>query len=281
MNQNKDLSNIVQAFPGVIIEINRVIDLPETDYKSLSFIIEKDPAICAKILKIVNSAYYGMSSTISSIPDAVSILGFDTVHQIALTISVMNIINDKKAAGFDTIHLWKHSFFTAAISRYMSSNFDISHPDEAYITALLHDIGKFILFKLSPQYFYKIKQFAADNKIGFHIAEKRIKKGPTHAALGAQAAIEWKFPQTIIDAIKYHHEYSKNAVSKESLILLILANYIEKNKKFILNSGINLDKMHPEITKLLHEPLVDITNWLPELIKKSEKEFNLFTKHKE
>lgn len=164
MNSNLKITDIVKsipAFPHIIIEINRVIDLPETDYKTLSTIIEKDPAICAKILKIVNSAFYGMPSKIANIPDAVSVLGFDIVHRIAITISVINTMNSE---GLPDLEFFRHLFYTASISRYISYNFRISRPDDAYIAGLMHDIGKLIIYKIKPDYFKKIQQTAREKK---------------------------------------------------------------------------------------------------------------------
>ena len=223
MNNNKkkiEAEDVIPAFPSVIVEINRIIDLPETDYKKLSNIIEKDPAICAKILKIVNSAFYGMSSQVANIPDAVSVLGFDTVHRIALTISVLHTVKQvKNSKNFDYARLWKHLFFTAAISRYISTKFKTGKPDEAYITGLMHDIGKFILFYINPDYYLQIQKTVKDKKVSFSKAEEIIGKYPTHSRLGAFATKTWKFPANLTDAIKFHHSYSEKASSKNDLFL--------------------------------------------------------------
>ncbi|MDY0361706.1 MAG: HDOD domain-containing protein [Desulforegulaceae bacterium] len=275
-NKNFDISKSIPAFPHIIIEINRVIDLPETDYKTLSKIIEKDPAICAKILKIVNSAFYGMPSKIANIPDAVSVLGFDIVHRIAITISIINTINTDHFSDFE---LLKHLFYTGSISRFISLNFKISTPDDAYVTGLLHDIGKLIIHRIKPEYFEQIRETAIEKKINFNKAEKLLNKYPGHGPIGAFAASQWKFPKKLIDSIRYHHNFTKKAASPQDLILLMISNYIDNNKLKILNSGININKINPEISELLKKPLMEINYWLPELITKTEDEFKNFAEN--
>ncbi|MGE4520248.1 MAG: HDOD domain-containing protein [Desulfobacteraceae bacterium] len=277
--KNKKKLNITEsipAFPYVIIEINRVIDLPETDYKTLSLIIEKDPAICARILKIVNSAFYGMPSKISNIPDAVSVLGFDIVHRIAITISVINTMSEER---FMDIELLRHLFFTASISRYISMKFKISRPDDAYVAGLLHDIGKLIIHKINNNYFKKIQQTAVEKKIPFSKAEKLLNRFPGHSAIGAFAAKEWKFPVKLIDSIRYHHSFTKKASCVEDLVLLMISNYIDNHKAKILNSGIEVEKIHPEISGFVKKPLQEINYWLPELLKSTEEEFRNFSEN--
>ncbi|MCB9493821.1 MAG: HDOD domain-containing protein [Desulfobacteraceae bacterium] len=279
MNSNLKITDIVKsipAFPHIIIEINRVIDLPETDYKTLSTIIEKDPAICAKILKIVNSAFYGMPSKIANIPDAVSVLGFDIVHRIAITISVINTMNSE---GLPDLEFFRHLFYTASISRYISYNFRISRPDDAYIAGLMHDIGKLIIYKIKPDYFKKIQQTAREKKVRFNKAEKIINEFPDHAMLGAIAAKEWKFPEKLVSSIRYHHGFTKKAGCMEDLVLLMISNYIDHNKSKILNSGIEIEKVHPEISQILKKPLLQISYWLPELLNRIENEFKNFAEN--
>ncbi|MGM0417827.1 MAG: HDOD domain-containing protein [Thermodesulfobacteriota bacterium] len=275
-----EAEDVIPAFPSVIVEINRIIDLPDTDYNKLSRIIEKDPAICARILKIVNSAFYGMSSQVASIPDAVSVLGFDTVHRIALTISVVETVKQgKNPDNFDYKHLWKHLFFTAAINRHISIKFKTGKPDEAYITGLMHDIGKFILFYINPGYYLKIQETVKKQKVSFSKAEELVARYPSHSRLGAFAAKTWKFPANLTDAIKYHHNYSANASSKKDLLLIMISNYIDNHKEIILNAGINTGDLHPEVVNYFKQGISEINFWLPEILESTENEFKTFAEN--
>jgi HD-like signal output (HDOD) protein len=277
LNKQKiKLADSLPSFPSVIIEINRVIDLPETDYKTLSYIIEKDPGVCARILKIVNSAFYGMPSKISNIPDAVSVLGFDIVHRIAITLSIANTMNKE---GFMDIELLRHLFYTASISRFISIKYKISKPDDAYVAGLLHDIGKFIIHKINKNYFHKVKRTALEKNISFSKAEKLLNEFPTHSAIGAFAAKEWKFPVKLIQSIRYHHCFTTKVKCIDSLVLLMISNYIENNKEKILNSGIDSDKIHPEIMAYGKTPLMEINYWLPNLLDEAKHEFKNFAEN--
>ena len=268
---------IIPAFPAVIVEINRIIDLPETNYKKLSAIIQKDAAICARILKIVNSAFYGMASEISAISDAVSVLGFDFVHRIAITVSVLNTIKiNEKDKRFNEVKLLKHLFFTAQINRFLSMNYHIVNPSDAYVVGLLHDIGKFILYKMSPEYYYEIEKKVLKDNISFFDAENQVQGFPSHSELGAFAAKQWRFPKKLVESIKYHHNYNTEIDSQSDLILLITSNFIENNKKNILNSYIDSSMIHPSMLGYFNNLVKDIDKWLPKLLSKSEKEFYTF-----
>lgn len=269
--------NIIPAFPSIIIEINRIIGLPETDYKKLSSIIQKDPAISARILKIVNSAFYGMPSQVLSITDAVSILGFDIVHRIALTISVLNTINPKNTPEFNQLDLLKHLFFTANINRFLSVTHNMTKPSEAYTAGLLHDIGKFILYKMNAPHYKKITNRAKEKNMCFCKAEKEIKGLPSHSDLGAYAAKKWNFPNKLVEAIRYHHKSMDKLNDKDDIILLMTSNFIENNKESILNSQLDILQIPPYNQEPFKKIVLDIKTWLPQILNQSEKEFQTFT----
>lgn len=97
--------------------------------------------------------------------------------------------------------------------------------------------------------------------------------------LGAIAAKEWKFPEKLVSSIRYHHGFTKKAGCMEDLVLLMISNYIDHNKSKILNSGIEIEKVHPEISQILKKPLLQISYWLPELLNRIENEFKNFAEN--
>jgi len=276
---NIDINKAIPSFPWIIIEINRLMDSRDATYEMMASIIEKDPAICLKVLKIVNSAFYGMSSSISNIPDAVSILGFDAVHRISLTISAFKTIgNVSVSSNFNEWNLWKHLFMTASISRYISMQFKISSSCDAYIAGLLHDMGKLILYSLVPSYYAKIQQISRDRGIPFYRVEEKLGKNPTHSELGAFAAKKWNFPKRLIRAIRYHHSTDLSGEqSREDIELLILSNTIETYKFLILNNDESWKKyLTDSVLENMHKIIDSVRYWLPGVIEEAEKEFNLF-----
>ncbi|MBE9547516.1 MAG: HDOD domain-containing protein, partial [Proteobacteria bacterium] len=140
----------IPTLPAVAVKVNSMLRDYDTSINKLSETIEKDQAIVSKILRLVNSAFYGFQSRVSSIPHAMVLLGFSTVRNAVISVSVIGAFSKKgKFEGFDIRDFWVHSVAVAVTSRHLSEKSRLVMPDEAFVAGLLHDVGKVIL----AQYF--------------------------------------------------------------------------------------------------------------------------------
>jgi HD-like signal output (HDOD) protein/nitrogen-specific signal transduction histidine kinase len=168
-------------------------------------ILTNDPSLCAKVLKMVNSAYYGLGSRVDGIDQAVAYLGTDAVKNIAVCSAVYQAFNTRKGdSAFNLKLFWWHSLKCALLSRIFAKEVAYSSPEEAFVAGLLHDIGKLVLWVNFPEkYTELIKQYEDRAEM---LATGESQLGATHSQIGAWLLDRWKFPSLVADSAFYHHE---------------------------------------------------------------------------
>lgn len=194
------------AFPQSvqkILELTRDINcLP----KDLVNVIEKDPVMTMKILKVINSAYYGLPNKITSVSQSVVYLGLNTIKNLALSIAAVGMLPRFNTSGFDIQRYLLHSLTTATVARqlcgvYAKGQID---PADGYIAGLLHDFGKAVFAQFMAVDFSKALAISQDRGIPLHLAETEI-IGADHGMVGAMLATKWQFPAHLVECIRDHH----------------------------------------------------------------------------
>jgi putative nucleotidyltransferase with HDIG domain len=194
------------AFPRAvqkILELTRNINcLP----KELVGVIEKDPVMTMKILKVINSAYYGLPSKITSVGQSVVYLGINTIKNLALGFAAVGILPRMNAAGFDVQRYLLHSLVVGGASRQLATQFakGEADPGDCYIAGLLHDFGKVVFAQFLAEEFRAALAHGIEHSIPLHEAEKLV-IGVDHGLVGAMLAKRWAFPDHLVDCIRDHH----------------------------------------------------------------------------
>jgi len=187
-----------------VLEMSRQIGcLP----KDLVAVIEKDPVMTLKVLKVVNSAYYGLPYPITSISQGVVYLGLNTVKNLALAFAAVGILPRFNAAGFDIQRYLTHSLMTAVVARQLCATFARGEVDPAdcYITGLLHDFGKVVFAQFMAPEYRRVLALAAERRLRLHEAEREV-IGADHCHVGSLLAAKWRFPDALVDCIGHHHD---------------------------------------------------------------------------
>jgi HD-like signal output (HDOD) protein len=211
--------------PAVIIEIQKLLSDPNSTTGQIAELIETDQAIAVKILKLANSAFYGLSGKVTSIQHAAVILGYKTLGEL-ITIAGFSGLMGKKLSGYgyNSDELWKHSLAVALGSKIIAEKKQPEATNELLTAGLIHDIGKIIL---DPYVFKKRRDFQTllkNRDLTFLEAEKHI-LGFDHAEIASEVCKNWKLPDLLTGAIKYHHCPSLSNGNKMAFILH-LADYI-------------------------------------------------------
>jgi putative nucleotidyltransferase with HDIG domain len=194
------------AFPRSvqkILELSRNIDcLP----KDLVGVIEKDPVMTMKVLKVINSAYYSLPYKITSVAQSVVYLGLNTVKNLALSFAAIGILPRLNAAGFDIQRYLLHSLTTAAIARQLCTRYAKGEADPAdcYVAGLLHDFGKVVFAQFLAPEFRQALALSAERRQPLYLAEREV-FGADHGLVGALLAERWQFPETLVACIREHH----------------------------------------------------------------------------
>ena len=234
----KDLVDSIKeklSFSKVAARILRLFESDDLSSYQLAKVVALDPVLAAYILKISNSAYYNFSGKIKTLSDAITLIGFEEIKKIVIMISAKNAF--KVSDEIDKL-LWEHSLAVAVGCSVINSMINITDEGEAYISGLLHDIGK-IVYKKSELTNYKdiIKQ-AYDTGKEIRFLEKEI-FGYNHADVGGYLLQNWNFEQSIIDAVSFHHlnftiKNTSGFLKKSALVNLadfIVNNLIGVGKK--------------------------------------------------
>ena len=265
------------TLPLIALEVNKMLQDYDTSISKLAQTIEKDQAMVPRILKLVNSAFFGFRSKIGSISHAVILLGFNTVRNAVVSISIIDTFSKNKEAleGFDIAEFWKHSLAVAVISRYLAEKTRLQPPEDSFTGGLLHDIGKIILFQYFQDLFKKVWISAKENKLSFYDAEK--KEIPiTHARIGGYLAKRWQLPESISDVIQYHHAFSKNANNLNLVMTVHVADIIANSFMPGQKNKLDFSLIYPDAISLMKLQLDTVSNWFPEISKEIESACQFF-----
>lgn len=229
------------SVPRIYSELTKALVEEETDAKDVAAIISQDIAMSAKVLQLVNSAFFSQTATISTIEQAVVRLGFQMVKNLALTVEVFADSESTRIAhGFSIETAQSHAFHLAALAKQLISDRTLS--EDAFMAGILHDIGKLILAKEMPEKYTEVIAHAAANELPLHQAERQL-LGTTHAEIGAYLMGIWGLPYPIVEAIANHHEPSRVAARDEFGILDALyvadclVNDIEIDTEYLKETG--------------------------------------------
>ncbi len=210
MTTNAELLKLVERMPAFPQGVTKVLELTaraDCAPKELVKVIEHDPVMTMKILKLVNSAFYGLSRPINSINHGVVFVGINTIKNLALTIAAIGMLPQRNAAGFDMNQFLMHSLGVAGISKKLASVLGVPDKDatDYFIAGLLHDFGKVALAQYKAEEFREALALAADGEMTLAQAEQQV-LGVDHAEIGALLAENWTLPMELVDCIRYHHQ---------------------------------------------------------------------------
>lgn len=259
------------TLPTVYAQVEELCKNPEVDADELAKVIETDPSITLKMLKLSNSAFFGFNREIKSIRDAVALLGNETVQNAVLSISIFEALKDQEhSAGLDKKEFWKHSAAVGSIVRFMTKKMKIER-EESFTSGILHDIGKIILDGLFAEFYVGVIKSVSEKKMPIIEAEETT-LNLTHTKLGQELAESWGIPPKLTEAISHHHSPQKAERDSELASLVHVADAIARN----LGYGSGGDPYVPCIQTFALEQLAisaeDIVGWEAEMATVMEKD---------
>ncbi len=200
------VSGNLPSMPQVLVQLIDCCHNPEVPLQEIGRIVDKDAAISAKVLQLVNSVFIGSRTAIRSIEQAVIHLGMDTVRNLAISISVQQVFRRVETNGLLSIdRFWHHSYYNALLSRNIAVAIGDPNPSEAYLAGLLHDIGKLLLWMAFPGSYAPLllKGIRCHNARLAFLEEEKLHVN--HCQAGAWLCEQWQLPTLIADAIRFHH----------------------------------------------------------------------------
>lgn len=252
------------AFPKSvqkILELTRDVNCAPKD---LVQVIDKDPVVTVKVLRVVNSAYYSLPKQITSINHAVVYLGFNTIKNLALSIAAIGMLPADNAAGFDGQQYLIHSLSTAGIAKQLALRVEDADPMDCFIAGLLHDFGKVVFAQFMPAEFRQALQLCQREQTSLHLALHQV-IGADHAAVGAMLVEKWRFAPDLIETIRQQHGTDRQ--DTDMIACVFAANQISKKLEFGFGGNPFIEELTPAIAKrlggTLDEVMVDLGDLTP------------------
>jgi putative nucleotidyltransferase with HDIG domain len=255
---SQKLASAVDGMPAFPRSVQRILELTRdvnTTPKELVEVIDKDPVVTVKILKVVNSAYYGLPKQITSIGHAVVYLGFNTIKNLALSIAAIGMLPKDNASGFDVGQYLLHSLATAGLAKQLAATVDDADPMDCFIAGLLHDFGKVVFAQFMPNEFKAALAHSHVNNGSLHLALQEI-IGADHVIVGAMLVEKWRFAPELIETIRYQR--AGDLKDTDMIACVFGANQISKKLKFGFGGNPCIDEFPATVQKRLGGTLDEV-----------------------
>ena len=213
------------TMPGAGAKMLSLLEEPDTTVSEIEEILRYDPGLTANVLKLANSAYFGIPSKIGSLKQAVILLGLKRLIQIVVATCVSAVM-DRSVPGYDLPagDLWRHSIAVSIAAEALVKDKKISGADDVFTPALLHDVGKLVLGAFVSEELEAIESIAAKG-VPFVVAENMI-LGTDHAEIGAQILAQWNLPSDVINAVRWHHDPDSPEAFDTQMDVVYLSNLL-------------------------------------------------------
>jgi putative nucleotidyltransferase with HDIG domain len=262
---SQKLAAAVDGMPAFPKSVQKILELTRDSNatpKDLVQVINNDPVVTVKILKVVNSAYYSLPKQITSVGNAVVYMGFNTIKNLALSIAAIGMLPKDNAAGFDSQQYLLHSLATAAIAKKLALSLDDADPMDCFIAGLLHDFGKVVFAQFMPNEFKQALQTSQANGTSLHLA-LRESIGADHAVVGAMLVEKWRFAPALIETIRNQH--GEDLKDTDMIACVFGANQIAKKLNFGFGGNTFVEEFSPKIAKRLGGTLDEVIEKLGDL----------------
>ena len=187
------------TLPGIVNKLTRMAEDPDTTTEQMGKVIAKDHILAAKLLRLVNSAFYGFPQRISSINSAIILLGFNVIKSLIISASIFEVMEAQD------VELWEHSLGCAVVCSVLAARLGVKDPEEVSTAGLIHDIGKVAIKMELPKEYEMITRLARVKNIS-RLEAERLVLGLDHAEVGGWLAKSWNLPNKLVEPIACHHD---------------------------------------------------------------------------
>jgi putative nucleotidyltransferase with HDIG domain len=195
----------IPSLPNVLNTVNSLLDDPATSLQEIGKVLSTDEGLASRVLKLVNSAYYGLPRMVSTIPLAMTILGAKAVKSHVVNIAYSDLMCNLAGNSEEYSLLWRHALSTGSWARAIATKSGEVDPEEAFTAGLIHDVGQALCLRFRPDAYGKLVREAYKSGKPLLGVEKEV-VGIDHTRLGAWAASRWRLPEPLVNAVAWHHD---------------------------------------------------------------------------
>lgn len=264
--EQQQLLNFVDHMPAFRASVQRLLQLSadlNADNREIVQVIEADPLMTAKVLKVINSPFYGLVNKISSVPRAVVHLGINTIKNIALSVAAIGCLPPHNRAGFDNQAFLLHSLACAAICKHLAEQrgVPVTESSHYFVAGLLHDFGKIVFAECVPDDYREALELAKQQERPLQEVETEI-LGFNHSQAGQMLAKHWGLAEDLIEAIGQHHNRQPQTLLSHCLLA---ANQIGKKLGFGYAGNPVIDPLPPASLEFFGQDLEALVTGLGDL----------------
>ena len=244
----------VVTIPATVHRITAKINSGQASAADIAQDISQDQVLAAKVLKLVNSGFYGFRQPITTVTHAMVMLGLDMVKTLVLTASVMDIVSamNRMMAG-----LWQHSLATARAASAIAERLDAPNPEEHALSGLLHDMGKVVIAQVFAAEHVRIRSLVAERRCLQVEAELEV-LGVSHAEVGSWLLRKWSLPDKLVYPIAYHHAFHPGREHADRTAVVHLADILARAKDIGNPGDARMPAPHPDALSLLRLTMEDV-----------------------
>ena len=244
------------TLPRTVLKITELVNDPKSSAKDLAKVITDDQILTARLLKLVNSSFYGLPQRISTVTGAIVLIGFDAIRNLLLTTSVFDLFAGRnKEKQQKQEQFWDHSLGCAVGAKVIGNYLRYDNIEELFVAGLLHDIGKIVEMMFQPDEFLKVAAAISRENLLMIRAEIRI-LGYSHAEIGKLLAEKWNLPSKLVQIIAHHHQPTDAGSFAIETAIVHLADIFCR----ALNMGSGGDNKIPPLDRFAWESLKIQTN---------------------
>lgn len=215
------------SLPDVYLRLKAVLDDPNSNLADVAEVVVNDPAMTVRLLRIVNSAYFGLGVEIDTVSRAVGLLGTHEVHDLVLAAAVTQSFEGMSNDIMDMQNFWQRSVVCAITSRELASLCNVQDSERLFVVGLLRDIGHLFIYQLAPQEAQRSIELARAQGVALHKAERAL-LGGDYARVGADLMRQWQLPQSIWEPTEYQAEPEKSQDYDVFTSLIHIAAHLTK-----------------------------------------------------
>lgn len=245
----------LNSLPEVYTRINDLVDDPYCSAEDVSRVASQDPSLTTRLLKLVNSPFYGFASTIDTVSRAIAVIGMRELRDLVLATSVTRMFKGIPSDLVDMTQFWKQSIYCGLIARALSRQRDAAHGERMFVAGMLHKIGALILYKKIPELSRESLSRVQFNNEVLYLVENEV-IGFNHADVGGELIRQWKLPANLVAAVAHHLSPKDKGDNSSETSTVHLAN--------LITTAIRPE--HKEVIPPLDPTAWDIAGCPPELL---------------
>lgn len=221
----RNMPKSLGSYAPVLDEIEAALESPQCSLVTIGEAIERDPDLTARLLRLGNSAFYGYSTRLSTVAEALSLIGIQQVQDLILASSIIEHFKGLPADFLDMESFWRHSLACGIAARLLAMEKRLPKSEKFFVAGLLHDVGRLVLLMQAPELARKVVERYRGGGILLQEAEREV-LGYDHQAIVHALLRHWKFPDFILQAIGHHHEVMPGVIPSLESIVVHFADYL-------------------------------------------------------